>query len=288
MSQGETMSSTVKRFGIGFGIACALGGASLVVPSAAYAAQPHCGDVVKHDVKLTHNLKCAGSGGDGLEIGKDGVDINLNGHKIIGPASSYDGIDNGGGYDGVTVRNGTIKGFYNGVYNYYAARLHLSHLDIDLKGTNSSYGVYAYYGLNDRIDHVTVDNASYAFYLYDHDGLRLTRSKATGNSSGSTYGLYGGYLAGKVDHFRASGANDGVYVYGNTPGLTISNGTFNNAGYTGIYVSNSTPLSQNRYTLTDNTANSAGSYGFFASYDVRGSGNKAKGAGTQNYYNVPH
>jgi hypothetical protein len=53
-------------------------------------------------------------------------------------------------------------------------------------------------------------------------------------------------------------------------------------------VSNSTPLATYRYTLTDNTANSAGSYGFYANYDVKGSGNKAKDAGTKNYYNVPH
>jgi hypothetical protein len=282
------MSSTVKRFGIGFGIACALGGASLVAPTAAYAAQPHCGDVIKHDVKLTHNLKCAGSSSDGLEIGKDGVDINLNGHKIIGPESSYYGIDDGNGYDGVTVRNGTIKGFNYGVYGSSASRLHLSHLDINLKGANHDFGVQVYYGVNNRFDHVTVDNAAYAFYLYDQDGIRLTRSKATGNSSVSTYGIYGAYLAGKVDHVRASGANHGLYVYGQTPGFTISNGTFNNAGYTGIFVSNSTPLSQYRYTLTDNTANSAGSYGFYANYDVRGSGNTATGAGTKNYYNVPH
>jgi hypothetical protein len=282
------MPTTGQRLGIGFATICAVGGLSLVAPTAAYAAQPHCGDVIKQDVKLTHDLNCTASSTNGLVIGKDGVDVNLNGHKLIGPVSGYYGIDNSNGYDGLSVRNGTIKGFGYGVYSYFGSKLNLSELNINLKGTNDNYGVYAQYGLSTHIDRVTVDNAAYGFYMYDNDGLRLTRSKATGNDSSTTYGLYDGYSVGKVDHFRASGAYYGAYVYSQTNGYTISNSTFNNAGNTGIYVSNSTPLWQYRYTLTKNTANSAGSYGFYASYDVRGSGNSAKGAGTQNYYNVPH
>ncbi len=281
------MPTTGKRLALGFAAVLALGGVTLLAPSAAYAAQPHCGDVIKHDVKLTHDLNCTAT--NGLEIGKSGIDINLNGHKISGPeSSSYYGIENGDGYDSVTVRNGTIKGFGYGVYSYNGSKLVLSHLKINLKGTNDYYGIYVEYSQSPHIDHVTVDNADYAFYLYENDGTRLTHSQATGNDSTTTYGIYDYYSAAKVDDFHASGAYYGAYVSGETPGYTISNSTFNNAGYTGIYVSNSTPLTQYRYTLTKNTANSAGSYGFYADYDVRGSGNKAKGAGSQNYYNVPH
>jgi Right handed beta helix region len=282
------MLTTGKRLGIGFAIIGALVGASLVAPTAAYAAQPQCGDVVKKDVKLTHDLNCTASGTDGLVIGKDGVDINLNGHKLIGPAGSYNAINDSNGFNSLTVRNGTIRGFAYGVYAYYASKLNLSDLDIMLKGTNDGYGVYAEYGVSPHFDRVTVDNAYYGFYLYSNDDLRLTHSKVTGGDSTQGYGLYDGYSVGKVDHFQASGVYYGAYVYSNTNGYTISNSTFNNAGFAGVYVSNSTPSWQYRYTLSKNTANNADSYGFYASYDVRGSGNKAKGAGTANFYNVPH
>jgi hypothetical protein len=282
------MPITGKRLGTGVAAIIAVAGLSLVAPGAAYAAQPHCGDVIKKDVKLTHDLNCTGSSTDGLMIGKNGVDIDLNGHRIIGPESSYYGINDSNGYDGLTVRNGTIRGFSYGVYAYNASKVSLSDLQINLKGTNDNTGVFVEYGQSPHIDRVTVDNAAYGFYLYDNDGLRLTRSKATGNDSTTTYGLYDGYSVGKVDHFRATGAYYGAYVYSSTTGYTISNSTFNNAGNMGVYISNSTPLWQYRYTLNDNTANSAGSYGFYASYDVKGSGNSAKGAGTANFYNVPH
>ena len=44
----------------------------------------------------------------------------------------------------------------------------------------------------------------------------------------------------------------------------------NDAGYTGIYISNSTPFSNYDYTLKGNTANDADDYGFYAQYDVKG------------------
>lgn len=47
-------------------------------------SQPVCGEVIKHDVRLTANLNCSG---DGLIVGADGVTIDLNGFFITGPGS---------------------------------------------------------------------------------------------------------------------------------------------------------------------------------------------------------
>jgi hypothetical protein len=280
--------SMLKRLGIGTAMVLALGGAVALSPTSAFAAaQPHCGDTIKHDVTLTRDLDCSGSATNGLVVGADHVNINLNGHKIIGPASSNYGVYLNG-YDSVTVRNGTIKGFSFGVYGNYSSKVVLSNLKINLKGDNEYFGVYLEFGQNPHIDGVTVDNAQFGFYLDDNDGLVLTHSAVTGNKRTSTFGVYDVLSAGKIDHFKANGAYYGAYVGGPTPGYSISHSTFNNAGYAGVYVSNSTPLTQNRYTLTSNTANDSDSYGFYATYDTKGSGNKAKGAGTKNFYNVPH
>ncbi|UJA21269.1 hypothetical protein HJD18_14320 [Thermoleophilia bacterium SCSIO 60948] len=224
--------------------------------------------------------------GPGLDIADDGVTIDLNGKKLIGPAGSYYGIDSNE-YDGLVVKNGTLEGWDSGIYGYYSSRMRLSDLEINLGGTNDDYGVFSQYAVDVKMNKVTVDNASYGFYLYSIDGLKLTDSKVTGSDDSTTYGLYDYNTVGTVDNLRANGAYYGAYVGGETGGYRILDSKFNNAGYAGAYVSNSTPLYRYRYTLTKNTANNAGTYGFYAGYDTRGAGNRATGAGTQDCRSVP-
>src|SRR5215510_5594289 len=49
---------------------------------AAAVTNPACGEVVQGNVNLTANLKCSG---DGIIVGADSTNINLNGYSIIGP-----------------------------------------------------------------------------------------------------------------------------------------------------------------------------------------------------------
>jgi parallel beta-helix repeat protein len=88
----------------------------------ALAASPSCGDTITQDTTLTADLtNCPG---DGLDVGADGITLNLNGHTIDGtvtqplacgdtPADA-DGV-RVGGHDGVTIENGTIQQFSIGV-----------------------------------------------------------------------------------------------------------------------------------------------------------------------------
>jgi parallel beta-helix repeat protein len=80
-------------------------------------ANLECGDTVTEDVRLSDDLNCREFGEGGLVIGADGVDLDLGGHGIDGPLLSTadpvpdTGIDNRGGYDGVTIRNGVLGGW---------------------------------------------------------------------------------------------------------------------------------------------------------------------------------
>lgn len=74
-----------------------------------------CGDVVTANVRLTDDHTCAGAG---LVVGADDITIDLNGYTIECTTTGYLGIDNSGGYDGVTIKNGTIKGFDEGIRSY--------------------------------------------------------------------------------------------------------------------------------------------------------------------------
>jgi parallel beta-helix repeat protein len=111
--------------------------ASRFIPAAAIAAllalsaaaQAHaspgavaCGATITQDTTLTADLtNCPG---DGLVIGADGITLDLNGHTIDGTvaqASSCDGPPFGasgihlGGHDRLTVADGTVQQFADGV-----------------------------------------------------------------------------------------------------------------------------------------------------------------------------
>jgi len=88
--------------------------ASPAASPAAAVTNPACGEVVQGTVNLTANLKCSG---DGLIVGADNVNINLNGYSIVGPGQQSSKV-------GVVVPNnnnimitgpGAIYGFQAGI-----------------------------------------------------------------------------------------------------------------------------------------------------------------------------
>jgi parallel beta-helix repeat protein len=82
----------------------------------------NCGDTLIHSVRLTADLTDCPA--DGLVIGAAGITVDLNGHTIDGTvtqATECDVQPSGpagiadGGYDGVTIKNGTIQQFGSGL-----------------------------------------------------------------------------------------------------------------------------------------------------------------------------
>ncbi len=73
-------------------------------------AQVACGETITASLQLTADLSCTGT--RGFVIGADKVTIDLNGFTLSGDGGIGDvAIDNGLGFDGVTVKNGTISDF---------------------------------------------------------------------------------------------------------------------------------------------------------------------------------
>ena len=71
-----------------------------------------CGQTLTADTVLETNLECLE--GDALYIGADGLTLDLNGFSILGSDSQGVAVwvDT---FDGVTVKNGAIKGFWDGI-----------------------------------------------------------------------------------------------------------------------------------------------------------------------------
>lgn len=145
-------------------------GAALVlvgVPATALAGRPPsvtCGSVVTRDVRLTTDLDCAGTG---LVIGADGVRIDLGGHTLTGPGEGT-GIDNDGGFDAVSIRNGTIRGFLHGV-----VLLGTDHGRVEnVVFTDNGIGLSISSSLGMGVDRVIVDANRF-------DGMSVTFSEQT-------------------------------------------------------------------------------------------------------------
>jgi parallel beta-helix repeat protein len=171
-----------------------------VMPASANAPTPlSCGDDVFTNVTLSANITgCTSS--NGLVIAADNVTLNLNGFTISGgpPVGGYpgwSGIDTEG-HSGLTIKNGTVSGFTNGVCACYE---------------NS--------GTGPTITHITATGNSQAgILLYDDgSGAVVTNDTASNNTGDGTF------------------PGDGIVVYGES-GAVVTNDTASNNTGNGIQI----------------------------------------------------
>jgi parallel beta-helix repeat protein len=188
----------------------------VVGASAATGDTITCGAVITEDTRLDHDLiDCPG---DGIVIGADGITLDLGGHVVdgIGSGSPFEdaGIDNTGGYDNVTIRDGSVVGFPTGISLMGTSRNVLRGLDVR---ENLSTGIYMY-GL-DRADsvenrivgnHVSGSTRGAGIYLEGAGPNLLKKNEISGNERGLLLG-YGS--AGNTVETNTVAANfQGIYV----------------------------------------------------------------------------
>lgn len=118
----EPMSGSIGRGLVAGWLAMASVIAGLLVLNVSQALANHvqCGDTITQDTTLDSDLlDCPPDepprSGTALTIGADGVTLDLNGHTLSSNIPAHGagtvGVDNGAGYDDVTVENGTIGGY---------------------------------------------------------------------------------------------------------------------------------------------------------------------------------
>jgi parallel beta-helix repeat protein len=197
-----------------------------------------CGQTLTHSVKLANDLtNCPG---DGLVIGADNITVDLNGHTIDGVVSktfdcevgpgpqdpSGDGIQDDAGWDGVTIKGGTVQQFVNGVRSFSESetvamsdsRLH--HLTLR---DNRDEGIFIGGGggtpnSNNRIDH------------------NLTLRNRNVCDSGLGIAVHAAF--NHIDHNRVEGSVDGILACceGNDGNVIEHNSVSHNDGYAFVLV----------------------------------------------------
>ena len=144
-----------------------------------------CGETVTADVKLTSDVFCMTAVNPGIVIGADGIDVNLAGHTMFGLAPGSGGIDNTGGFDDLTVRNGSVSQ----IEVAGASRNHLTHMDGTVHLTGGEGNEIRQGGVvvdaRDTAGLVVADLTSNAI-LVTGDGARIVRNDVTSGTCSRT------------------------------------------------------------------------------------------------------
>lgn len=184
-----------------------------VLPAPGMAASAACGDALTASVTLDADLAC---GAGGLTVAVDGIVIDLAGHTISG--TSGNGIDNALGFDRVTVKNGTIDGFENGIVHGGGEK----HVIRAMRVRNGVSSILLAAGVRfSKIEKSFVgSNTGRMIEVFGDDNV-VTRVVAT-NSSGLGITIYGNRnvvtkntVANALDGIALSGAASGTIVSGN-------------------------------------------------------------------------
>ena len=86
-----------------------------------------CGQTVTTNAVLTQNLFCPFA--EGVVVGASGITIDLKGFILRGNQFTGDyGIDDSGGFDQVTIKNGAVEDFQRGIYAASADQVALSNV----------------------------------------------------------------------------------------------------------------------------------------------------------------
>ncbi|MDX6689491.1 MAG: hypothetical protein QOG15_948 [Solirubrobacteraceae bacterium] len=161
-----------------------------------------CGQMLTHSVRVANDLtNCPG---DGLVIGADAITVDLNGHTIDGDVTKLEECNvppfgtagvNTGGRNGLTIKNGVVQQFGNGVATgVFANSAQAGMTDSKLRNLtlrDNRFGGIALAGDtertdNNRIEHnVIADNGCGAgIELHEAHANHVADNRVSGNATG--------------------------------------------------------------------------------------------------------
>jgi hypothetical protein len=196
--------------------------------SAATTQIDHCNQTVTTSAVLTQNLFCQGL--PGIVVGASGITIDLKGFRLRGDNSGgVYGVDDSGGFGKVTVKNGVLRNFYDGVFGN-GENVVVS--DLVVSG-NTNAGISVNGGGSAKITSVTASGNGSIGIAANSNSLSITSSAASGNAS---IGMEVGGDSVSVKSSTAT-ANGGIGIAGSGDSVSVKSVTVSGNGSYGINVS---------------------------------------------------
>lgn len=230
------MKARMKRHAGWLGALSLLVGALLVAPAGA-GADPgiSCGATITVDTSLTKNLRCPA---DGLLVAGDGVTLDLAGHNVSGSGAGS-GITVSGA--NVTVTNGVVKGFQQGVdVDQTGNQATLSRLTVKGNGTGLEVGPNLTGPTRGTVsDSEFTSNAFDGIFL---NGTFWTIEDTTISHNGrdGIHGYPDAFRQTIVGNQIKDNAGHGISFTNQNDGLTIADNVVSKNGADGIHIDTST------------------------------------------------
>jgi hypothetical protein len=235
---------TVHRILLAAIVASVLVGVAPEAQGSGTTAITTCATTVTTNAALAGDLVCSG---DGIVVGAPGITIDLKGHTIRGDGGTDDyGIDDTGGHDRVTVKNGTIRGFYDGVHAESADGFSVTNV---VASGNTVWGIIVFGGKATVASSTASGNAQYGIGV--SGGAASIKSSV---ASGNTFiGLSLVGDSGRITSTAVSGSQYGMSIAGNA--VSVKSSTASGNGVAGISVTGDAAK------LSGNVADGNGFYG---------------------------
>jgi parallel beta-helix repeat protein len=192
---------------------------------------PACGDTITGDTRLTADL--VGCPQTGLVIGADGVTLDLNGHRVEGDASGDDvGLDLEG-HAAVTIVNGTVRGFADGV-------LVLGSRQVTLRRLTSADEGHGGITVESSRDVVITDNVTRGdgagIIVARSDAVRVETNRVSGSGSGGIP-VFGSRRVVVAGNTVTASSDAGVGLFDGTSGSAVTGNRLSGNG-AGLSVDN--------------------------------------------------
>jgi hypothetical protein len=180
-----------------------------------------CGTTATTDVKLVIDLTCPDAG---IVVGGNGITIDLNGYTLTGDRTpAMNGVDNGGGFDDVTVKNGAVEKFSRGVVGIGANRMHVTRI---ASTGNLGVGILisggsALVSSSDASSNSDADNG--ISIVGDSARVKSTRASANGHNGISISGASASVTSSQAD----ANEGDGIHIVGSNARVRSSRSSSN-------------------------------------------------------------
>jgi len=178
----------------------------------------NCATNVTTNAVLANDLSCTG---DGIVVGAPGITIDLRGFTIMGDGGAGDyGIDDFGGHDGVSVKNGVIRGFSDGIHAESADRFSVSNV---VSSGNAVWGIIVFGSKASIASSTAAGNGNYGIGV-SGPSSSIKSSTASGNTF---IGVSVTGDAGRITSTTASGSQYGMSIGGNVVSVKSSTASGN-------------------------------------------------------------
>ena len=201
------------------------------------ASHVACTQILTQDTTLDSDVNCPGAVFQGLRFGAPNITLDMNGFTLSSPpdTNALTGIGNAGGYDGVRVLNGRVRGFHYGVYMVNGAGVQVSDMSFELNWHFEPNGVPTAVRLVNAPDSTIADvttgpasvtGGAHLVVATDSDRTSVARGTCTDDRPFATPEIFVTGSAVRVEDSHGceilAGAGDAVVTRNATRGINVS------------------------------------------------------------------